>query len=120
MDADMTSDQRDNNRTQPCREEGDGSWVVPQLLHNDKGAHAETRSLLDVETYDVIDEADPNLATLEYGEAASNTDPSGEMIKLGIKLGSGEMIDIDKDTNIFLTIDIDLFLVIDSYIDGNS
>jgi hypothetical protein len=63
MDIDMTSDQRDNNRTHPSREEGDGSWVATQFLHNDEGTHAETRSLLDADADDV-DEADPNLATL--------------------------------------------------------
>jgi hypothetical protein len=33
MDTDTTSDQRDNNKTHPCREEVDGSWVAAQLLH---------------------------------------------------------------------------------------
>jgi hypothetical protein len=116
-DDDMTSDQRDNNRSvHPSREEGDGSWVVAQLLHKDEGTHVDTRSLLDADTDDV-DEVDPDLVTLEYGEVASNTDPS---IDLCIELGSGDMIDIDEDTNIFLTIDIDLLLVIDSYASHNS
>jgi xanthine/CO dehydrogenase XdhC/CoxF family maturation factor len=79
MDTDhtTTSDQRDNNRTYPSREEVDGSWVVAQLLHNDvEGTHADTRNLLDVDANDVV-EAKPNLApTSEYDEAASNTDPS--------------------------------------------
>jgi hypothetical protein len=91
------------------------------LLHNDvEGAHADTRSLLDADADDIVDEADPNLApTSEYDEAASNCniDPS---VDLCIELGSGDMIDIDEETNIFLTIDIDLFLVIDSYADHNS
>jgi hypothetical protein len=56
-------------------------------------------------------------ATSEYGKAASNTDPS---VNLCIELGSGNMIDINKDTNIFLIIDVDLFLVIDSNVDHNS
>jgi hypothetical protein len=116
MDTDTTSDQRDNNGTHPSREEGEGSWVAAQLLHNDEGAHADTGSLLDANADDV-DEADLDLATSEYGEAASNTDPS---VDLYIELGSGDMIDIDEDTNIFLTIDIDPFLVIDSYADHNS
>jgi hypothetical protein len=122
MDTDhtTTSDQRDNNRTpNPSgREEIDGSWVAAQLLHNDvECAHADTGSLLDADADDV-DEADPDLApTSEYDEAASNTDPS---VDLCIELGSGDMIDIDEDTNIFLTIDIDPFLVIDSYADHNS
>jgi hypothetical protein len=34
--------------------------------------------------------------------------------------GRMDMIDIDEDTNIFFTIDIDPFLVIDSYADRNS
>jgi hypothetical protein len=118
MDTDTTSDQRDNNRTHPSREEVNGSWVAAQLLHNDvEGADLDTGSLLDADADDV-DEADPDLApTSEYGEAASNTDPS---VDLCIELGSGDMIDIDEDTNIFLTIDIDPFLVIDSYVDHNS
>jgi hypothetical protein len=78
------------------------------LLHNDvECAHADTRSLLDADADDV-DEADLDLApTLEYDEAASNTDPFADLC---IKLGFGDMIDIDKNTNIFLTIDIDPFL----------
>jgi hypothetical protein len=66
---------------------------------------------------DNVDEANPDLATSEYGEAASNIDPS---VDLSIELDSGDMIDINEDTNIFLTIDIDPFLVIDSYVDYNS
>jgi hypothetical protein len=83
------------------------------LLHNDvEGAHADTGSLLDADVNNV-NEADPDLApTSKYGEAASNTDPS---VDLCIELGSEDMIDIDEDTNIFLNIDIDPFLVIDSY-----
>jgi hypothetical protein len=72
----------------------------------------ETGSLLDV---DVDDKADPDLA-IEYGEP-SNTNAS---VDLCIELGSGDMINIDEDTNIFLTIDIDPFLLIDSYVDHNS
>jgi hypothetical protein len=105
IDTDTTSDPRDNNRTHPSIEEGDGSWVAAQLLHNDEGAHAEIGSLVDADVNDV-NETDADLATLEYGEAASNTDPS---VDLYIELGSGDMIDIDEDTNIFLTIDIDPF-----------
>jgi hypothetical protein len=122
MDTDYTttSDQRDNNRTiyPSSREEVDGSWVVAQLLDNDvECAHANTGNLLDAEADDVK-EADPDLApTSEYDEAASNTNPS---IDLCIELGSGDMIDIDEDRNIFLTIDIDPFLVIDSYANHNS
>jgi hypothetical protein len=124
MDTDhtmSTSDQRGNNRTlNPSgREEIDESWVAAQLLHNDvECAHADTGSLLDTDADDV-DEADPDLApkSSEYDEAAINTDPS---VNLGIELGSGDMIDIDEDTNIFLTINIDPFLVIDSYADHNS
>jgi hypothetical protein len=99
------------------REEGDGSLVAAQLLHNDEGAHAETRSLLDDDADDDVDKVDPDLATSKYAEAASNTDPS---VDLCIDLRSGDMIDIDEDTNIFLTINIDPFLVIDSYADHNS
>jgi hypothetical protein len=43
-----------------------------------------------------------------------------DSINLCIKLSSGDMIDINKDTNIFLTIDIDQFLVIDSHANHNS
>jgi hypothetical protein len=89
------------------------------LLHNYvECAHADIGSLLNANVDDV-DEADPDLAptSSEYDEATSNTDPS---VDLCIKLGSGDMIDIDEDTNIFLTIDIDPFLVIDSYDDHNS
>jgi hypothetical protein len=89
------------------------------LLHNDvECAHSDTGSLLDADADDV-DDADPDLAptTSEYDEATSNTDPS---VDLCIELGSGDMIDIDEDTNIFLSIDIDPFLVIDSYADHNS
>jgi hypothetical protein len=106
MDTDMTSDQRDNNMTHRSRVEGTGLWVAAQLLHNDE-AQIETRSLLHVDN----DEPNPDLAT-EYGEP-SNTDAS---VDLCIELGSWDMIDIDEDTNyIFLTIDINPFLVIDSY-----
>jgi hypothetical protein len=89
--------------------------TAPQLLHNDEGAtHKEIGTLLanaDADNY--VDEADPDLATSEYGaEAVNDTDPS---IDLCIDLGSGDLIDIDEETNIFLTIYIDLFLVIDSY-----
>jgi hypothetical protein len=122
MDRDhtMMSDQRDNNRTiyPSSREEVDESWVVAQLLHNDvECAHTDTGSLLDADIDDV-NEADTDLApTSEYDEAASNTDPS---VDLYIELGSGDMIDIDEDKNISLTIDIYPFLVIDSYVDHNS
>jgi hypothetical protein len=80
------------------------------LLHSDQ-AKFETRSLFD-DVYD--DEADPNLAT---DDERINTNAS---IDLCIELGSKDMIDIDEDTNILLTIDIDPFLVIDSYVDQNS
>jgi hypothetical protein len=116
MDTDTTSDQRDNNRTHPSKEEGDGSWVAAHLLHNDEGAHEEIGNLRDADA-DNVDEANPYLATLEYGEATNNIDPS---VDLCIELGSGNMIDLDKDTNLFLTIDIDPFLVIDSCVDHNS
>jgi hypothetical protein len=100
MDTDTTSDQRDNNRIHPSREEVDGSWVVARLLHNDvEGAHADTGNILDDDAYDV--------------DEASNIDAS---VDLCIELASGDMI----DTNKFLTIDIDPFLVIDSYADHNS
>jgi hypothetical protein len=121
MDTDhiTTSDQRDNNRTiyPSGREEVDGSWVAAQFLHNDvECAHADIGSLLDADVDDV-DEADVDLVpTSEYDEAASNTDP---FVNLCIELGSGDMIDIDEGTNIFLAFDIDLFLVIDSYADHN-
>jgi hypothetical protein len=61
----------------------------------------------------------PTMSTklIQYDEAASNTDPS---IDLCIELCSGDMIDTDEDTNISLTIDIDPFIVIDSYADHNS
>jgi hypothetical protein len=111
MDTDTTSHQRDNNRTHPSRAECDGSWVAVQLLHNDE-AHAKTGSLLDADTDDV-DESDPDVAMLEYGEA-SNADAS---VDLRIELDSEDMIDIDEETNIFLTIDIDPFRVIDFYAD---
>jgi hypothetical protein len=75
MDTNETSDQRDNNRTHPSREEADGSWVSAQMLHNHEGAHVESGSLLDADAHDV-DEADPDLATSKYGEATRNTDPS--------------------------------------------
>jgi hypothetical protein len=108
MDTDhtTTSDQRDNNRTiyPSDREEVDGSWVVAQLLHNDvECAHADTGSLLDVDVDDVDED--------------SHIDPS---VDLCIELGSGDMINIDENTNIFLTINIDPFIVIDSYADHNS
>jgi hypothetical protein len=76
MDTDTTSDRRDNNRTHPSKEEGDGSWAVVQLLHNDEGAHAEIGSLLDADADEYVDEAYLDLATSEYNEVASNTDPS--------------------------------------------
>jgi hypothetical protein len=60
------------------------------------------------------DQADPDLAA---GGEPINIDAS---IDLCIGLGSGNMIDIDEGTNILLTIDIDSFLVIDSYVDQNS
>jgi hypothetical protein len=110
MYTDTASDQRDNNRTHPSREQGEESWVIVQLLHNDVGAHAKTGSLLDADVDDV-GEADPDLATSEYGES-SNTDP---FVDLCIELGSWDMIDIDEDTNIFLIIDST-----DSYANRNS
>jgi hypothetical protein len=86
------------------------SWIAAQLLHIDQ-AEFETGSLFD----DVDDdEADIDLAA--DGEPI-NTDA---FIDLCIELGSGDMIEIDEDTNILLTIDIDPFLVIDSYVDQNS
>jgi hypothetical protein len=88
------------------------------LLHNDEGAHEESGSLLAADAnVDNVDEADPDLAMSEYGEAIFNDDRS---IDLCIDFGSGDLTDIDEDTNIFLTIDIDPFLVIDSYADQNS
>jgi hypothetical protein len=111
MDIDTTSDERDDNRTHPSKAEGIGSWVVAQFLHNDE-VQIKTGSLLDVVE---DDEADPNLAT-EYGEP-SYTDASVDSC---IELGSRDMIDINEETNIFLTIEIDPFLVIDSYVDHNS
>jgi hypothetical protein len=101
---------------QPIDTDTKSNQRAPQLLHNDEGAHEETGSLLYADAHNV-DEADLDLATSEYGEATSNTNPS---IDLCIELGSEDMIDIDEDTNIFLTIDIDPFLVIDSYADQNS
>jgi hypothetical protein len=110
MDTDTTSDQRDGNTTHPSRAEGTGSWIVAQLLHNDE-AQIETRS-----SFDAIedDEADLDLGT---NGKPSNTNAS---VDLYIELGSRDMIDINEDTNIFLTIDIDPFVVIDSYVDHNS
>jgi hypothetical protein len=64
-------------------------------------AHADTGSLLVDADVDDVDDTNPS-------------------IDLCIELGSGDMIDIDEDTNIFLSIDIDPFLVIDSYADHNS
>jgi hypothetical protein len=116
MNTDTMSDHRDNNRTHPSREEGDKSWVVVQLHHNDEGAHAETGSLLDADADDV-DEADLDLAMSEYDEAASNTDPS---VDLCIELGFRNMIDIDEDTSILHTINIYPFFIIHSYADHNS
>jgi hypothetical protein len=100
IDTDTTSDQR-----------------ARQFLHNDEGAHEEIGSLLADADADNVDEANLDLATSEYGEATNDNDPS---ISLCIELGSGLLIDIDEDSNIFLTIDIDPFLVIDSYADQNS
>jgi hypothetical protein len=111
IDTDTTSDQKDNNITHSSKVEGTRSWVATQLLH-DNEAQIETRSLLDA---DADDEADPNLAT-EYNEP-TNTDAS---VDLCIELGSRNMIDMDEDTYIFFTVDIDSFLVIYSYADHNS
>jgi hypothetical protein len=104
----MTLDQRDGNITHPSTAEGTRSWVATQLLPNDE-AKIETGSLLDV----VDDhEADPDLVV---DDELINTNAS---VDLCIELGSGDMIDIDEDANMFLTIDIDSFLLINSYADG--
>jgi carboxylesterase type B len=105
IDTDTTSDQR----------------ASAQLLHSDEGAREEIGSLLADADVDNVDEADPDLATSEYGaDEAIFNDTDDPSIDLCIELGSGDLIDIDEDTNIFLTIDIDPFLVIDSYADQNS
>jgi hypothetical protein len=108
-DTDM-SDQRDDNTTHPSTVDSigaDPSWVVVRLLNSDQ-VEFETRSLFaDVDD----DQADLDLAT---DGKPINTDAS---IDLCIELGSGDMIDIDEDTNILLTIDNDPFLVIDFYVD---
>jgi carboxylesterase type B len=104
IDTDTTSDQR----------------APVQLLHNDEGADEEIGSLLADADVDNVDEADPDLATSEYGEAIFNDTDVDPSIDLCIELGSEDLIDIDEDTNIFLTIPIDPFLGIDSYADQNS
>jgi hypothetical protein len=104
MDTDTMLDQRDGNTTHPSTAKGTKSWVVVQLLHNDE-AQIETGSLFDaIDDYEV----DPDLAA--DGKPINNTDAS---VDLCIELGSRDMIHIDEDTTIFLTIDIDTFLVID-------
>jgi hypothetical protein len=112
MDTD-TSDQRDGNTTHPSTTDSIGagpSWVVAQLLNIDQ-TEFETGSL-----YDDIDDDQGDLDLATDGESI-NTDASTDLC---IELGFEDMIDIDEDTNKLLTIDIDPFLVIDSYVDQNS
>jgi hypothetical protein len=63
----------------------------------------------------IFDDADSDEANQDLANESINTDAS---LDLCIELGSRDMIDIDKDAN--LSIDIDLFFVIDAYVDQNS
>jgi hypothetical protein len=106
-DTDM-SNQRDGNTTHPSTTDSTGaspSWVAARLLDSNQ---AEIGIL--------FDDADNNQAHQDLVADCEpiNTDAS---IDLCIELGSRDMIDINEDTNILLTIHIDLFLVIDSYVD---
>jgi hypothetical protein len=99
MDID-TSGKRDDNTTHPSTVDSTRagpSWVTVQLLNSDQ-AEFESWSLFD----DIDDDqADPNLLV---GGEPINIDA---FIDLCIELGSGDMIDIDANTNILLTINID-------------
>jgi hypothetical protein len=84
------------------------SWVVESL--QDYQVQSETGSLFD----NVVDD-EVNLDLAMDGKPI-NTNAS---VDLCIELGSGDIIDIDEDTNILLTIDINLFLIIYSYVHKN-
>jgi hypothetical protein len=66
----------------------------------------------------IFDDVDSDQVDQDLANESININAS---IDLCIELGSRDLIDIDEDANIFLTIDFyDSFLVVDSYVNQNS
>jgi hypothetical protein len=82
-----------------------------ECLENVNDNHADDRGPAIHPDYDV--ENDPDLQ-------AEVDDIDSSLLDLCIEIGSGDMIDVDKDNSLDLLIDIDPFLVIDNFLDQHS